>query len=305
MSNQDVSKALAEAKALVKALEDFDGSPTQHMTLLKQTDKVRTALEEPYDTITRWLENMSTAGALYMLIRTKAFEKLPQSGSITAAELALNCNMDESIVTRAMRVLIANGIVEETGPDEYANNNLSFAMQPEALGGFACVCVDFMRTWGAIPDYVKAHQPEELYDIKKSPFAFAAGQEGKTYYEVINSDPEQRNLWNLTLQNMEKNFPILGMFPFASLEGQVREEPERPFVVDVGGGRGQALKAIQEDTKNIEGKLILQDLPIVIDTLKPEELSGIELMKYDIFTPQPVKSKSQSPRVAQHARGVG
>lgn len=296
MSNQAaVSKALAEAKALVEALENFGGSPEEQMSLLKKSDAVRHALEQPYDTVTRWLENMSVAGALYILIRIKALEKIPLTGSISAAELAQNCNADVSIITRAMRVLVADGIAIETGPDEYANNDLSLALQPTALGGFACVCVDFMKTWGAIPDYVKAHQPEELYDIKKSPFAWAAGHEGMAYYDVLNQDPEQRILWNLTLQNMEKNFPILGMFPFKGLEAQVKEEPERPFVVDVGGGRGQALKAIQGDIKDaFKGKLILQDLPIVIDTLNPEELSGIELMKYDIFTPQPVKSKFTS-----------
>lgn len=153
--------------------------------------------------------------------------------------------------------------------------------------------VDFARTWGQIPEYVKKHGPEELYDIKKSPFAFAMGHEGKTYYEVIEMDPSQRNLWNLTLQNMERNFPITGMFPFQDLKTPLAGEPDRALLVDVGGGRGQALKAIQESMGGFDdAKVILQDLPIVIDTLDPKDLPGVELMKYDIFTPQPVKSKA-------------
>lgn len=116
------------------------------MALLKKTDAVRAALEEPYDAVTRWLENMSIAGALYILIRIKAFEKLPQSGSVTAAKLAEQCNADESIITRCMRVLVSNRIAVETGSDTYSSNGFSMALQPTALGGFACVCVDFMRT---------------------------------------------------------------------------------------------------------------------------------------------------------------
>jgi hypothetical protein len=86
--------------------------------------------------------------------------------------------------------------------------------------------------------------------------------------------------------------PVLGMFPFASLEDQVKKEPERPFVVDIAGGRGQALLAIQtECPEAFGGKLILQDLPIVINSLKPKEVNGIEPTVYDIFTPQPVNSK--------------
>lgn len=292
MSTTDVSKALAEAKVLVASLEAHDGTAESHLRLLKHTDNVRTALEEPYDKATKWLENMTLASAMYVLIRINALQKLPADGtSITAAALAGQCNVDESVITRAMRVLIAGGIAVDVAPDEYAHNMLSRVFQPEALGSFVCVCIDFVRTWGTVPEYVKAHEPADLYDIKKSPFAFAAGQEGKTYYEVLEADPEQRNLWNVTMQNMEKNFPILGMFPFKDLETQVRKEPERPFIVDVGGGRGQALLALQKDCGgSFGGKLILQDLPVVIDTLEPGDIPGIETMKYDIFTPQPVKS---------------
>ncbi|PKS05509.1 hypothetical protein jhhlp_008887, partial [Lomentospora prolificans] len=287
----DVSAALAEAKALVAALEAHDGSQSEHFKLLKQVDKVRASIEQPYDIGLRWLENMSTAAALYVLLRIHAFQKIPTEGSISAEQLAKESNVDVSVITRAMRILVANGIGAETGPDEYTSNALAQVFQPLALGSFICVCVDFMKTWGALPDYVKSHAPEDLYDIKKSPFAFAAGHEGKTYYQVLDIDPEQRNWWNHTLQNMESNFPILDMFPFPSLKEQVEADPERPFIVDVGGGRGQALRAIKDHCGGSFGaKLILQDLPIVLDTLKPEDIPDIEAMPYDIFTPQPVKN---------------
>jgi hypothetical protein len=86
--------------------------------------------------------------------------------------------------------------------------------------------------------------------------------------------------------------PISGMFPWETLKEKVEQEPERPFFVDVAGGRGQALLKLQEEIPGAYGgKLILQDLPIVIDTLKPEDIPNIEAMGYDIFTPQPVKSE--------------
>jgi hypothetical protein len=92
---------------------------------------------------------------------------------------------------------------------------------------------------------------------------------------------------------IEANMPILGMFPFATLKDQVEKEPERPFIVDVGGGKGQAMLAIEtECPKFFGGKVILEDLPIIIDSLKSEDLPGIEPTVHDIFTLQPVKSKS-------------
>tara|TARA_R110002060_G_scaffold70588_1_gene79158 strand:+ start:181 stop:549 length:369 start_codon:yes stop_codon:yes gene_type:complete len=100
-----------------------------------------------------------------------------------------------------------------------------------------------------------------------------------------------RNNADSTGQQMEKNMPILGMFPFASLKEQVEKEPERPFIVDVGSGKGQAMLAIETECPNFFGaSVILQDLPIVINTLKAEDLPGITPTIHDIFTPQPVKS---------------
>lgn len=290
---ENVAKALEEAEKLVAALKAFDGTPTGHLDLLKQTETVRRTLEEPYDIVTRLLENMACSAALYTLLGIGALQKLPADGSsVKAADLATATNVDVSAVTRAFRLVIVNGIAAETAPDEYAHNLLSRVFQPEALGAFFLVTMDFMRSWVRYPDYFKSHAPQDLFDLKKSPFAYAEGKEGMTYYEVLNSDLEKRDIWNATLVQIEKNMPVLGMFPFATLREQVEKEPERPFIVDIGGGKGQAMIRIEEECpKFFGGKIILQDLPVVIDTLKAEELPGIEPMAYDIFSgPNPVKS---------------
>ncbi|KAN0108916.1 S-adenosyl-L-methionine-dependent methyltransferase [Hyaloscypha variabilis] len=290
------SKALEEAEKLVATLRELEAkdtpSPSEHQALLKSLDNVRIALEEPYDIITRWLEAMSTASALFLLIQTGSLQRLPVDGSsISAKELAKAANVDVSAITRAFRVILVNGIATETAPDEYAHNVLSQVLQPEALGAFFLICMDTQKAWIELPEYFKTHQPEEVYDLKKSPFAFSFGKEGLTYYEVLNEDVAKRNIWNNTMQQMEANMPILGMFPFATLKDQVEKEPERPFIVDVGGGKGHAMLAIEtECPKFFGGKVILQDLPIVIDSLKLDDLPGIEPTAHDIFTPQPVKN---------------
>lgn len=146
MEMKDVPKALEQAKALVASLEAYDGSTLSHLSLLKQTDNVRVSLEEPYDTATRWLENMTVACALYVLIRIEALQKLPLPPAtdgpmpwVSTEQLAQECGCDVSVITRSMRVLIANGIVVDVGPDEYAHNQRSLVFLPEALGAFPCV----------------------------------------------------------------------------------------------------------------------------------------------------------------------
>lgn len=50
-----------------------------------------------------------------------------------------------------------------------------------------------------MPRYCSTYEPQELYDIRKTPFAFTAGMEGMTYYEVLDIDLKQCGLWNITL----------------------------------------------------------------------------------------------------------
>jgi hypothetical protein len=72
-----------------------------------------------------------------------------------------------------------------------------------------------------------------------------------TYYEAISYDPDRLNMFNMTMMQMEKSVPILGMYPFGSLKPEVEAEKDRLFIVDIGGGRGQALLVIQKEAGRI------------------------------------------------------
>jgi hypothetical protein len=37
-----------------------------------------------------------------------------------------------------------------------------------------------------LPEYFRTHTHDDLFDLKKSPFAYALGLEGMTYYEAID-----------------------------------------------------------------------------------------------------------------------
>ena len=106
--------------------------------------------------------------------------------------------------------------------------------------------VEHVRACVKLPEYFRTHTHDALFDLKKSHFAHAFGLEGMTYYEAISQDPDRFNIFNMTMAQMEAQVPVLGMYPFRSLRTEVKAEKERPFIVDIGGGRGQALLAIQK-----------------------------------------------------------
>lgn len=65
------------------------------------------------------------------------------------------------------------------------------------------------------------------------------------------------------------------------------------LLVDVGGNVGHDLLEFRRayDQQHVKGRLILQDLPAVIESAPAEELrqAGIETMVHDFFTEQPIK----------------
>jgi hypothetical protein len=78
------------------------------------------------------------------------------------------------------------------------------------------------------------------------------------------------------------------------------------LLVDVGGGKGHDV----QDFKNkygtkCEGKLVLQDLPKLIQGIKPGTLEeSIVQMGYDFFEEQPIKGTSSTSTPSLHKHSV-
>lgn len=65
------------------------------------------------------------------------------------------------------------------------------------------------------------------------------------------------------------------------------------LLVDIGGGKGEYLRSFRNKFPGVSGRLILQDLPEVIESVQQHgpALDGIELMNHDFFTEQPVQGE--------------
>lgn len=61
------------------------------------------------------------------------------------------------------------------------------------------------------------------------------------------------------------------------------------LLVDVGGNKGDDLKAFRDRFPELRGRLLLQGLPEVISKLPP--IGGIEKMVYDFLAPQFVQGE--------------
>ena len=82
----------------------------------------------------------------------------------------------------------------------------------------------------------------------------------------------------------------------ASLLGpDAKRDPDAVLFVDVGGSKGHEAMIFHTAHPDIPGRLILQDVPSVIDQFRKDPSQGIELMPYDFFTTQPIKGQHLLP----------
>ena len=126
--------------------------------------------------------------------------------------------------------------------------------------------------------------PSDAYD---GPFQYAMGTK-LHYFQDLQSKSRLQEAFNTTMgmQRMNRGEEWFDFYP-VDKKLQVKADSQ-PLIVDVGGGLGHDIVAFKEKFPGLPGKLIVQDLPVVIDEIKGLP-SGIEATAYDFFKPQPVK----------------
>ena len=131
------------------------------------------------------------------------------------------------------------------------------------------------------------HSLLRTYD--QTPHSWYNNMSGKNFWEVLNSTPERIKQFSDGMSLFSAMQPVVAMFPFEEslLPGS---SPDRVLAVDVGGGRGMAMLEIRKNCPRLQGELVLQDRPYVLDDIKPEDLPGVTKMPHDFFDEQPVKN---------------
>ena len=153
----------------------------------------------------------------------------------------------------------------------------------------------FFPIGAVLPRYMRetgVHQfPTRPED--KSPFFYAHNIQ---FWDFFDKNPEDRRDFDEYMVERRKGLTQWHeMFPMASILGpNTKRDPEAVLFVDVGGNKGHEAASFHKAHPDITGRLILQDLPPMIDRVSKDPPEGIELMPYDFFTPQPVKGKRSS-----------
>ncbi|KAA8641783.1 uncharacterized protein ATNIH1004_010722 [Aspergillus tanneri] len=231
--------------------------------------------------IHRYYFSMVEIGIMKLFVDHQIFAFLPTNDDgISLSELSTTLNADYNLLERLSNFLVAAKVLSAPHPGYLAHTavSLQFVDQDSWQFLFFNHIFDFFlvpsTSW---PKYMKQHGLVEPKSARETPFGLAAGHPDKTLYEILETIPERAALFNRTMAASFPPMPVLGMYDFGWIGEYARSHPQgpdacRPLIVDVGGGKGQALKAILKEYPSIvPERCVLQDVPEVIRQAQEED----------------------------------
>jgi len=175
------------------------------------------------------------------------------------------------------------------------------------------------------PRFFQTYGRKEPQTMNHVPSTFAYGLPEDTYYSMLEKDPERMVRFGGQMRAMEINMPSAGIYDFSWLVERVKqedmmiEEPssllvgtkfadlagtdissgpggKKAIFVDVGGGMGQASKAIMAENPSLpRSRFVLQDRAEVVSKLEAMNdpgLQDVSKMVVNFHAEQPVKGMS-------------
>lgn len=178
--------------------------------------------------------------------------------------------------------------VAEVGPDSFAHNKFSRFLLTESADSTLSMMRWFAEVEANMPDWLKAHNYVSPSDGRKAPFAWVKGMGDTTWFEFLAKDAKYGPHFAAMMRAQSEGKPTWSdgqLYPVKEKLTSV-EDPNAVLIVDIGGGNGHDLEWFHKNHPNLQGRLILQDLPYITDNIK---LEGIEAMAHDFYQEQPVK----------------
>ncbi|KAI9740463.1 MAG: hypothetical protein M1834_005043 [Cirrosporium novae-zelandiae] len=290
-STQDLDNIRSLLKSLIDltSQDDVLRDEKARGALLDASRKLTAAISTPAERCISTMWSMFTFSAVRLAVALNLFGIINDAGenAITAAELADKCHAERALVVRILRALTGEQIVDEVGVEQYRTTPICRHLTiPSVLAGIIHFYDQAMPSAAKLPEYFKSTSYRCPVKANAGPFQFAN-----------NTNLNSYAYWNKTGAAENFNTFMAGKFK-APVQWQdyypVQEElignrSEPVVFVDVGGGRGHELEVLKAKFPQTPWKMVLEDLPHVIDDNKGTLDESVELLKHDMFTPQPIK----------------
>ncbi len=139
-----------------------------------------------------------------------------------------------------------------------------------------------------LPSWLSEHQWQTPNGVSDGPYQ-SAFNTSLNFFEWLQANPPYGMQFNHHMGGYRQGRPSWMDPDFYPVQERLLPglSPDDVLLVDIGGGLGHDLDEFRRKHPNAPGRLVLQDLPIVIDQVKTLD-EKVERMAYDFHTEQPV-----------------
>ncbi|KAI9642505.1 hypothetical protein NHQ30_009310 [Ciborinia camelliae] len=282
--------SICEENATLEGLSQAGAVAKAHLELMNVAKKMKSDVYGPMNNITAHFEEYTYSGCLRALLEAGVFDKLPLDGTgMSSSQLAIETNMEEELLVRMMRTVVPICFEEKT-PLVYNQTANSLIYQlPVFKGCFQMMYDEYAPCSYSLTQYFKENGFKQPNSITNNPYTLAHRTNGLNMWEYLSLYPERLKEFNIGMNSQSaQTVQSFGIFPWLSEYQKLETNDDTILLVDIGGGQGQAIKAIKKLINDTKGRLILQEREEFV-IQNPDPIPGIEKMTYDFFTPQPVK----------------
>ncbi|KAJ5586890.1 S-adenosyl-L-methionine-dependent methyltransferase [Penicillium hispanicum] len=321
---ETVADLTAAVNAALSKLSPTDDIPDgARMQLLDALDKLRGVVEPPIQSLLNICWSAHPLIAIRTAIGMGIFDAFAAAGGaeLTVDELNEKTKGDKDLLVRIMRLLSANRLFTETGVDKYQPQPMALGFATGAPPSEVALVLVFLerrrkeeqalltvlllishttlRATTYTPEFLEARgyqSPDDAYD---TPFQRAFGTK-LHHFEWLAQHPDEQHAFNTVMETGNRTVEGEQWYDFYPWEERLASDADRVLLVDIGGGKGHDLARFKEK-KNPAGRLIVQDLPEVIQDIQAPHAQGIEAQGYSMFDPQPVRgAKAYYMRTVLH-----
>ncbi|KAL9073552.1 MAG: hypothetical protein Q9157_004699 [Trypethelium eluteriae] len=282
--------------AAVPSLNNGTYKDEEREALALAAEKLAIAAREPAENVYYIATQTAQNAAIRSAIAMGVFDVMPTDGSsITADILAARLSVNRDFLVRILRACASTHFFRETGPATYAHSALSSAYIAPENRNMTAQMYDFTcRGVFALPEFGMRNHWQSTGGYHNGPFQLGARTE-LGFWEYLKEKPERMERFNSGMRSQTTigGGKKSGVFPFGDVLAEAPCREGEVAIVDVGGGRGQALEAIKQDYPDLKGQLILQDLADVVKDARCQGLDEeIETRVGSFFEPLEIKGRS-------------
>lgn len=240
----------------------------------------------PLDAVLRFSFGVYETTAVRMAIDMKIFDTaVAAGGPLTTAQIAEKIGADAQLVGRVLRMLAAVSLFSETGLDTYAAKPLAGIFCTGSPLREAVIHLSSQASAVALlPKYFAEKGYKNPGDAFNGPWQYAQ-QTDKHYFDWLSGHQDLQSAFNVVMGISRMG--QVDWTEFYPVEEKLKvSDPDRTLLVDIGGGMGHDVAAFQKKFPNLPGKLMFEDLTIVVDAAK-DTPAGITGVGHDFFKPQP------------------